>query len=158
MQVDSILNKNTFRKLRTYLNVDAAQKVFEMMIVPILTYSALVNLQLTRTQQQKLNSIERRANKVIGGQTQVMPISKRRKKNACRVVHKCINGKLCPRFDGNINMHTQNTRNQNKLLKLPKVKLEFGKKSFKFQGAKLFNELPILNRTSEILIKQFFNE
>ena len=134
-----------------------------MMIMPILTYSALVNLQLTRTQQQKLNSIERRANKVIGGQTQVMPITKRMKKNACCVVHnKCINGKLCPRFDGyfELNMHTLNTRNQNKLLKLPvsQVKIEFGKKSFKFQGAKLFNELPILNRTSEILIKRFFNE
>ena len=58
------------------------------MIVPILTYSALVHLQLTRTKQQKLNSIERRANKVIGGETQVMPNSKRMKKNACCVVHK----------------------------------------------------------------------
>ena len=72
----------------------------------------------------------------------------------------CINGKLCPRFDDyfELNMHTLNTGNQNKLLKLPKVKLELGKKSFKFQGAKLFNELPFLNRTSEILIKRFFNE
>ena len=38
------------------------------------------------------------------------------------------------------------TRNNNKLLKLPKVKLEFGKKSLRFQGAKIFNSLPIAIR------------
>ena len=105
--------------MRSFLNTDAACKVFEMMIVPMLTYSTLINLQLTRTQQQNLNSSERRANEVIGGSSQRISISKRMKKM---------------------------------------LKLEFGKKSFMFQGAKMFNELPILNRNSEILIKQFFNK
>ena len=40
------------RKLRTYLNNDAAQKVFEMMIVPILTYSKLTIDQDTTTKAQ----------------------------------------------------------------------------------------------------------
>ena len=50
------------------------------------------------------------------------------KKNACCVVRKCMDGKMCPKFNGyfEINRHSANTRNQNKLLKLMKVKLEFG--------------------------------
>ena len=34
------------------------------------------------------------------------------------------------------------TRNQGHFLKLPKVKLEFGKKGFYFYGATLYNGLP----------------
>ena len=35
------------------------------------------------------------------------------------------------------------TRNNGTLLRLPAVKLEAGKNSFKFMGAKIFNELPV---------------
>ena len=35
------------------------------------------------------------------------------------------------------------TRNQEVLLRLPKFKLETGKNTFKFMGAKIFNELPL---------------
>ena len=41
-----------------------------------------------------------------------------------------------------------NTRNAKKLLRLPSVKLESTKKSFKFTGAKLYNELPIEVRSA----------
>ena len=40
--------------------------------------------------------------------------------------------------------------------KLPKVRLEFGKKGFYYQGAKIFNDLPVGVRslTSRILFKK----
>ena len=38
---------------------------------------------------------------------------------------------------------TVNTRNKNIILRLPKLKLECGRKSTKYLGAKIFNHLPI---------------
>ena len=35
------------------------------------------------------------------------------------------------------------TRNNGKLLKIPKVKLEFARSGFFFMGARIFNSLPI---------------
>ena len=128
-------------KMREYLNVDAAYKVFEMVIMPLLLYSTLINLQTTATQQQKLSSIERRARRIIGGDNKIFSITKRMKKSACTMVRRCLDDKLCSNLQNyfEINEHIINTRNQNKLIKLPKVKLEFGKKSFRYQGAKCFN-------------------
>jgi hypothetical protein len=76
------------------------------------------------------------------------------------MVRRCLDDKLCLNLQNyfEINEHTINTRNQNKLLKLPRVKLEFGRKSFRYQGAKCFNELPILARESEASIQQYFKE
>ena len=38
---------------------------------------------------------------------------------------------------------TVNTRNKNMLLRLPKLNLEYGCRSTKYLGAKIFNDLPI---------------
>ena len=38
---------------------------------------------------------------------------------------------------------TVNTRNKNILLRLPKLKLEYGPRSTKYLGAKIFNDLPV---------------
>ena len=42
-----------------------------------------------------------------------------------------------------INKHNLRTRNQGILVKVPKVKLEFGKKAFFSSGAKLYNTLSV---------------
>ena len=84
-------------------------------------------------------------------------------KKSCKIVRKCLNGELCAKFNEYfaINNHQKNTRNRNVLLKLPKVKLEFGKKSFIFQGAKIYNELPLDIRGSDVnfnsLLSNHFN-
>lgn len=61
-------------------------------------------------------------------------------------MRKCLDGNVCDKFKGyfTINQHGINTCNKDLLLQLPRVKLEFGRKSFKFQGAKCYNELPLL--------------
>ena len=38
--------------------------------------------------------------------------------------------------------HKRETRGNNSKLRLPKVKTEFGRKMFSFQGALIFNKLP----------------
>ena len=73
------------------------------------------------------------------------------KMQACNVVKRCFDGKLCEQFKNyfEINEHRRNTRNSNKFLKLPKIKLEFGRRSFRFQGAKIFNNLPLEKRSNQ---------
>ena len=71
-------------------------------------------------------------------------------RDACNFVKQCLDRKSNDNFNDyfQINKHSKRTRNDNKLLKLPSVKLEFGKKAFRFQGAKIFNDLSLEIRES----------
>jgi hypothetical protein len=57
---------NLLKKMRRYLNIEAARKIYLIVIMPILTYGSLISLKIIRTQQHKLISIERRARQIIG--------------------------------------------------------------------------------------------
>ena len=50
-------------------------------------------------------------------------------------------------------VHSKATRNNGISVKLPKVRLEFGKKSFYYQGAKTFNNLPAELRSLDSRLK-----
>ena len=54
-----------------------------------------------------------------------------------------MNDNVCENFNDYfaINYHAINTRNRNKLLKLPRVKLEFSKQWLICMGAILYNDL-----------------
>ena len=56
------------------------------------------------------------------------------------MVKKCIDGKLCENFETYFvkSVHGRVTRNNGYFLKVSKVKLEFAKNGFYFQGVKLF--------------------
>ena len=142
---------NLLYKLRSFLSVDAAHKIYEMVIVPILMYSTLISLQLTTTQQKKLKSLDNRAKRIVGGDVKIVGIEARMKMKACITVKKCLNDDTCDNFKTYFELHNHSirTRNNKKLVKLPKVKLEFGKKAFKFQGAKAYNDLPLSIRESD---------
>ena len=144
---------NLLTKMRSFLSVEAAHKIYEMVIAPIMLYSTLISLQLTTTQQNKLRSIDNRAKRVVGGEVKINRIENRMKKKACLVVKQCLDGYTCDNFNGyfKLNEHSMRTRNSNKLVKLPKIRLEFGKKSFKFLGSKLYNELPLSVRDCQSL-------
>ena len=81
---------NLLTKMRSYRSVEAALKIFEMVIVPVLLYSSLIHLQLTKTQKRKLESIERRAKKIIGGKKKICGIERRMKKKCCKIVKKSL--------------------------------------------------------------------
>ncbi len=53
-------------KLREYVTSDAAFKIYEMMILPILTYNTMIKPVFTATQLARLNSIEKRASEIVG--------------------------------------------------------------------------------------------
>ena len=130
-------------KVRPFLTQKAAKYIYTMMILPLLLYCSLLHLKMTDTQKKSLKSIENRASKLIN-KCELPSIEDQIKKKCCVVVRQCLNGESCNPFNDyfEINNHTIRTRNQSLLLVLPKVRLEFGKRSFRFMGAKLFNDLP----------------
>ena len=77
-------------KLRDHVTSDVAYKIYQMMIVPILTYSGRIELFFTRTQLEKLGSIERRAKEIIGSEINIPPLHKLMKRKACMTVRKCL--------------------------------------------------------------------
>ena len=137
-------------KVRPYLNKSARRKVYEMMILPILTYSSLVDLSLTQTQSKKYKSIERRAMTVVGDGKN-LNIENMIRKESCLGVRKCLENKTCSNFQQYfaMNRHCKSTRNQNVLVRLPRVKLEIARKGYFYLGAKMYNELPLEIRKAE---------
>jgi hypothetical protein len=129
--------------MRLYLTDDAATKIYKAMIVPLMTYNSIINLNLTTCQRYRLRSINRRAKQVAGGTEKFNDIENTMKKDACIFLKKCLNNELCLNFDNYFDIveHNKNTR-QGLLLRLPRIKLESTKNAFFFTGAKIFNDLP----------------
>ena len=71
------------------------------------------------------------------------------------MVRICIDGTVCDNLKEYFEMinHGICTRNRKYLLRLPRLKLEYGKSSFFFMGARTYNELPI-----ELRKKENYNE
>ena len=118
--------------------------------MPLLTYSSIINLKLTKTQSDKLLLLERRASRITG--KKVKGIECIIKKSAINMVYKVfVNDNVCENINDYlaINYHAKNTRNGNKLLKLPRVKLDFSKRSVKYTGAILYNDFLLNIRACE---------
>ena len=107
-------------KLREHLTSTAATRIFQMMIVPIITYSGMVKLSLTKIQLRKLDSIERRAQEIIGNDVYIPHLDKLIKKKACVVVRKCLDKEICNNFQEYFKINELNcgTRNNGIMLKL----------------------------------------
>ena len=67
-----------------------------------------------------------------------------------------INEKICPPLNDlyELKVSKINTRNNGYMVKLPKTKLEYGRLSLKFMGAKIFNDLPLEIR-KQCFVKSF---
>lgn len=137
-------------KLKLFLNDEATKRVYQSLIQPLMKYNCIVNLNFTDTQRKKLQSIDRRAMHIVSNDFKVNSIDMIYK-HAVLTVKKCLDTSICENYVGYFrrNTHEKVTRNNSLFLKIPKVKLEFAKQSFYFQGVKLFNSLPIRIRQAE---------
>ena len=72
-------------------------------------------------------------------------------------MHKVVMGKVGDPFENYFEflITTAITRNENILLRPPKLKLEYGRRSAKYLGAEIFNDLPIEVRKHCKKKKQF---
>ena len=122
------------------------------MILPLFTYCSILTPSLTRTFEQKLSSFEKRASCIISRkptENVVQSITSVNKKRLCTLTFQALNGELCENFKNYFSYTTSTqTRNSGYLLSLPKARTEAFRKSFKFMGARAFNELPLLIRKS----------
>ena len=84
-------------KLQKYMMQESSLRVHSMMIVPLLTYTGIVNLHLTCILSQKLKSIEKRAMKIINV-TSLLSIEKMFYKESCILVRKCLEHRSCRNF------------------------------------------------------------
>jgi len=138
------------KRLQPLLTHEAAIAVYKSVIISALKYNCIVQLNLTRTQRDKLKSLERRASNILN--TDDIPsIQNDFCKHAVKLVRKCMEGKVCENFVDyfQINEHNKNTRNKNILLTVPKIRLELARSGFFSMGAKLYNLLPREIRQSE---------
>ena len=135
-------------RVRKSLTVHSANIAFHSLIVPLLCYCGILCLgAATNSNIQRFERLKIRAANIISGKTstnlKIPNIINLWKKRACTIVSKVIQKDIDETFFNYFQPLENNTRNKGILMRLPKVKLENGRKSFRFMGTKIFNELPI---------------
>ena len=140
--------------IKYFLTKRATQQVYFSVIQPGIKYNCITNLNLTRTQKEKLKSLDTRVSKLID-EKKVNTFDSLNK-HAVMIVRKCVDGDICENFLNyfELNNHQKVTQNNNYLLKVPKIKLEFAKHSFYFMGVQLYNSLPIEIRQTKTDFKK----
>ena len=135
------------RKIRPYLTMKGTKCVLSHMIMPVMTYCSMLKLSYSETQLNRIRSFERRSKLLLSGglETFDFDILNEGKRKVCGFVHDVLVGNISTPFNKYFMLASNriNTRNNNHILVLPKVKLEYGRLSVKFFGAKIFNELPV---------------
>ena len=110
---------------------------------------------------QKLRNFEDRANRIISNglnnahvDLKIPSILRVRDHNECLLAFKCINNMTCDSFKSylSLNYHEKTTKNNEKLIRVPKIRLEAARKSFYFQSASKYNKLPVDIRDTDSIV------
>ena len=140
------------------------------MIMPMFTYCGYNSLGWSESRKRKIRSIETRSLEIITPKCSVkncdlrfLTIDNFLQKRACRFVFDCLNGTVCCPFKDyfeRLHHNALNTRNNGNTVKIPKVKLDFARRSFYFLGASIFNSLPLSLRNidSRILFSKALDD
>ena len=101
----------------------SAEKIYKAMIQPVFTYCGTLGLCWSRSRKSRIESIERRSQKVIGGNDQVQTVESLIKRQSCQLVFDCLQDNVCTPFKGYFTKieHNINTRNNGCSLKLLKA-------------------------------------
>ena len=127
------------------------------MIQPIFTYCGTLSLCFSDSRKSLIKNIERRSAVIIGEDQNLPSVESLINRKCCQFVKDCLQNNVCTPFKNyfELSSHSRQTRNNGIAVKLPKVRLEFGRKSIYFQGAKLYNTLPtdIRSTSSKLIFK-----
>ena len=122
-------------------------------------YCCNIFVGMAHSKKHKFESFQDRALRIINGNitsdVKLSRINHIRNRLCAQEVFKCLNGIAPKAFENYFtrNSHNINTRKNNKSVVLPKVRTETGRKTFAFQGAKIFNNLPDDLQTEISLLK-----
>ena len=169
-QIERVYKKASSRvrllsRIPKNIGLFVAETIYKVMIAPVLFYCNNVMLGISDSAAAKFQKIQDRAHKVVFG--------KRESSNtwetvSCKInrfcvleVYKYLNGIAPINFNEYFseNSYEENTRGNNSLLKVPKVRTEVGRNFFAVQGARRFNQLDALARKETSIFKfgQTFN-
>lgn len=141
-------------KVRQYMSPFVAESVFKATVSPIMFYCS--NLFVYKD-HQRLQHLQDRANCIVYGRKSYPWRSvKNEMKLRCAVdVFKCLNGLNPENFREYFTRlhHCKITRGNNSLIILPKVRTESGRRSFKYQGAYIYNNLSKSVRDETSLVR-----
>ena len=161
---------NLLRRIRPSIDTLSAQRIYQSMIMPMFTYCGYNSLGWSESRKRKIRSIETRSLEIITPKCSVqncdlrfLTIDNFLQKRACRFVFDCLNGTVCCPFKDyfeRLHHNALNTRNNGNTVKIPKVKLDFARRSFYFLGASIFNSLPLSLRNidSRILFSKALDD
>ena len=159
---------NLLRKIRSSITCAAAESIYRAMIMPDFTYCSLITLSYSNTRRQLIRKIEHRGLSCISSgldnktDIRIPSVDSYLKRKVSLCVFDCLLGNACTPFKNYFKRvnHNVNTRNRFSSIELPKMKLEFGRRSFSFLAASVFNSLPsdMRNLNSRLLFKQKVKE
>ena len=134
-------------RIRPNLTPHAAETIYRVMILPLLIYCNNIFVEMSPSKKQRFESIPIRSLKIINGRRNSvkLPSINHIRNRMCAVeVFKCLNGLAPPDFIEYFQrlQHGKATRGNEHSLLLPRVKSEAGRKTFAFQGVKIFNKVP----------------
>ena len=141
-------------RIRGFLTKEVSMLVHNTLVLPLFDYCDIAWSSLLQQDQDGLQRLQHRSARIITcctrsseamNQLRWSSLSRRRSYHKFKLVFLCLNS-LAPsyflaffiRFS---NIHSYSTRQSSRLL-LPRLKSNFGKNTFLFSGAKIFNELP----------------
>ena len=143
-------------KMKSFITVKARYAIYKSMIIPLLTYSCLIQSTFTKTQLDCFSSIDRRAKAKLPNESQTTNIHSYLKRECINMVMKCFKKEFTSDiFDNYFEMidHSMNTRNNKHCIKQPPVKIEVARCGFYFTGSTLYNSLPIdITKTDSVNI------
>ena len=150
MQLEKVCKKvisriNLLSRIRPYITPTVAEMIYASMIKPIFFYCYPLYSSLSKCYIDKLQSLQDQAARVIGTYRSSIWQSIESQYNQ-RIVLDVF--KSLHNIGPNINhqsysfiSHEIETRGNNSLLRLPKVRTEVGKKVSSYRGAIIFNKL-----------------
>ena len=142
-------------RVRSFVTKEAATLVHNALILPLFDYCDIAWSNLLQQDIDRLQRLQNRSARIITRcsrsseatrQLHWPTLSSRCSYHKAKLVFVCLRS-LVPRyfslyFTRFSNIHNYSTR-QSMRLSLPNVKQNFGKRTFLFTGAKIFNKLPL---------------
>ena len=159
---------NLPRRIRNSIDSATAEKTYRAMIMPVFTYCGSIILGWSNSRVNQIRKIEQRSRNIIKSKAnpstdlRIPSIECVIKKKMCTFVFDCLQDNVCDPFKSYFerNKYGQNTRNNNLAVKVPRMKTEFGRKSFCVTAVNVYNKVPILaiQLDSRVLFRTHVND
>lgn len=102
------------KRIRPLIDKTSVEKIYKAMIQPVLSIvDWTLGLCWSRYRQSRIESIERRSQKVIGGNYQVQTVGGLIKRQPCQLVFDCAQDHVCTPFKGYFTKIERNINTRN---------------------------------------------